>query len=441
MRINTKKLLEAGKARGIEPYSVGFSTSKSTSVSVFNGEVESQEIGTTQDIGARGLFNGRIGSFSTDAIDNKTSSLLAEKVLESAQFGKEDKAEHFFKGGLRYSPLKKPASPFVPATLKELREFALALSKKVQAADKRVSKVEVGVSMDEIDGKKFNSLGLKCSSSIKCYSGAISVIAEDEDKEPRSSYESFISFISLEDLSAEADKVIDKVIHESVDFFKSKPAKGANYKAVLDPSVIKSLFPFYISHCNAKSVQKHLSVLEGKIDTEIMSKCITIKHTPHILSLSASAYDADGYPTKDFTLVSKGVLKTYFYSLETALEEKIESNGCASGDGNGSYKVLTVTPGKKRKEELFAKMKNGLYITDVSGLNSGINGQTLDFSLPCQGYIIKDGKIDRAISMNVVAGNLKDLFSSVIALGSDTDYRGSIITPSMLVKKIIVSGN
>jgi PmbA protein len=85
-------------------------------------------------------------------------------------------------------------------------------------------------------------------------------------------------------------------------------------------------------------------------------------------------------------------------------------------------------------------MKDGLYITSVSGLNSGINGQTLDFSLPCQGYVIKDGKIEKATSMIVMAGNLKTLFNSIVALGNDIRYSAGTFAPSVLVKGISISG-
>ena len=92
------------------------------------------------------------------------------------------------------------------------------------------------------------------------------------------------------------------------------------------------------------------------------------------------------------------------------------------------------------KEDLFAKIKNGLYINDVSGLNSGIDSTSLNFSLPCQGYVIKDGKKDKAVSMIIMAGNLLDLFNDVSYIGSDVYDDSSIITPSIAVKKLQVSG-
>ena len=440
MNINTKKYFEEAKKRGLEPYQLSFASSVETSVEVFNGEVEQQQIGTSFDIGARAIYNGKQGSFATDAIDNNTPSIMAENILENARFGKEEKAEHYFKGGKKYKRAKILFKEFKPATLKEVREAALLLCKKIQERDPRLTSVQVDISMIESEGNKMNSYGLKCKEKSKAFAGYMEVVAENENKEPRSGGARFRSFLSLEDLMKEADKVIDEAIHDAVDFFGTGPVPSKKYKAVLSYDSFSSLFAFFVGQLNAKSVHKHLSVFEGKLGEQIVSKCLTINHTPHVTCFSASSYDAEGYPTQDFPIIKKGVLQTYFYSVETALEEGKESNGCATGAGNGGPVVMTVKKGKYSKEELFAKMKDGLYITSVSGLNSGINGQTLDFSLPCQGYVIKDGKIEKATSMIVMAGNLKTLFNSIVALGNDTRYSAGTFAPSVLVKGISISG-
>jgi PmbA protein len=197
---------------------------------------------------------------------------------------------------------------------------------------------------------------------------------------------------------------------------------------------------FYLSQLNAKSVQKHLSVFEGKINQPIASPKLTLLHTPHSTAMAATSYDSDGVPTQDFAIIKKGVLQDYFYSMETANIDKRQSNGCSSGRGNGSPIVVTVKPGKMTIDQLLAKMGTGLYISDISGLNSGIDSQTLNFSLPCQGYWVENGKIVKAVSMIIVAGNLKDVFENIKAVGNDSLLRDSTITPSLLISGLAFSG-
>ncbi len=440
MIINTKKYFEEAKKRGLELFSLSYGVSTETSVEIFNGEVESQQIGSSQDVSGSGLLSGKIGSYGTDAIDKNTPKLMMDAIVESGKFGREEKKENYYGGGKRYRKAAVSSPDFKSASLKDLRDAGLQLYKKIQNKDSRLKKVTISLSMTEAETFKTNTLGLKCKEKKAFYIGYYEIVAEDEDKEPRTGGNVFFSFLSLDDLMTEADKKLDATIHEAVDFFKTGPCASKKYKAVLSQSTVADLMSFFMSQLNAKSVHKHLSVFENKLGQEIVSKKLTITHTPHVTCPEATSYDSDGYPTQDFTVIQRGVLKTYFYSVETANEDHIESNGCASGIGNGSPIVLTVKPGSKSLNDLFTKVKNGIYITSVSGLNSGINSQTLDYSLPCKGYLIKDGKVDKAVSMIVCAGNLKDLFENVIDIANDVEYHSGAFTPSMLVKNFSISG-
>ena len=440
MKIDFKKYFTEANNLGIVPYQISYSVSTEASVSVFNGDVEGQQIGTAQDISAKGIFEGKQGSFTTDAIDKNTPLFLAKKVQESAKFGKEASVDDYFRGGKKYHKAKTALKEFKSATLKELRDFALELCAEVKSRDSRLAKVSIELTMQTSASMKANSFGVKCSDFLQCYFGYIEIVAENEQGEPRSGGKSFLSFKGLDDLKVRAHEVISEAVSSAVDFFGSSAVNSNKYKVVLDRSCVKNLLGFYLGQLNAKAVQKHLSLFENKLDTQIVSKRLTMKNIPHVTSPSASSYDADGYPTQDFTFIDKGVLKTYFYSVETANVDHRESNGCSVGNGNGAPTVVAVHPGNYSLEKMIEKAKDGIYLTSVSGLNSGINGQTLDFSLPCEGYVIRDGKKAEAVSMMVVAGNLQKVFNSVVAVGNDVDYDTCHFIPSLLIKSLAISG-
>ena len=440
MRINTKKYIEEAHKRGISPVRFACSLSKSYSVSVFNGEVEEQHIGEVGGVGGKGLVDGKYGSFSADGIREDSPSLLADKILENAKYGKEGKTSDFYSGGKRYRKVAIDEKAFVPSTLQELREAALALEKEVHAKDSRIKKCSVDLAFTKGESMRFNDVGLKCSKKTFYYLCNISLVCEDEKGEPRTAGNTVYSFTTLADVLAKARKEIDKTIHQAVDFFGSGPVKGKDYKTVLSPDLVSCLLPYFLDQLDAKKVEKHLSLFEGKKGTQVMSSKITLLHTPHIPSLSSASYDSSGVPTEDFPIVKRGVLMNYAYSLESANEEKIEPNGCGAGNGYASFFTVTVKPGKESKEQLFAKVKDGIYLTSVSGLNTGIDSASLSFSLPCSGYLIKDGKKAEAFSMMIVSGNIKELFENVVALGNDVEDEVSLFTPSMVVKKLHYSG-
>lgn len=440
MRIDPKKYFEAASDKNFSVYQVTYSSENSLSVDVVNGEVENQNIGESSTISGRAILNGKVGSFGTDAVDKNAPKLLADSIYQSALYGKEETIDNFFDGKAKYKKAKTCLKEYVKPTLTQQRELALELYREIKKQDERVTYVEVQVDSGEVASLKANTLGLNCKEQEKLLSASMSVVAEDEDKESRSGFKSVFSFKNLEDLKNKAIAVIPDVVHSAVDFFKSKPVESKDYKVVFSPEVVASLLSFYISQLSAKSVMQHLSIFEDKLGEKVTSSLLTIKHTPHITALGAGSYDAEGYPTQDFTVIDKGILKTYFHSLETARHFKVVPNGCGAGNGQASPSVLTIKPGRYSKEDLFKKAKNGLYINDVSGLNSGIDGTSLQFSLPCQGYVIEDGKLSKATSMIIMAGSLVDLFNNVTAVGSDTREGYSINTPSLLVSKVAVSG-
>lgn len=440
MAISINKYFEEAKKRNIEPYQVGYSKTTETTVGVHNGEVELQEIGSTQDISARGIYNGKQGSFGTDYIDKDTPSLLAQTVLENSQYGKEISADTYFKGGLKYKKLDTKSKDFKDSTLKDLREFALDIYKEVKEKDERLTLITISVTKQSILTKKYNSYGVKCKDESLNYICSISITAVDKDGEPRTGGITCSSFLSLDELRKNITDKMTELLSSAIDFFKSKPLETKKYEVLLHRSCVRSLLGYFISQLNAKSVQQNLSVFKGKKNTQIASSCLTIKNIPHITSFSAASYDSDGYPTQDFTFIENGILKDYFYSIETANKENRESNGCACGNGNGSAINIYVEPGNNDLDSLYKIVNDGLYITSISGLNSGINGQTLDFSLPCEGYLIKDGKKDKAFSMMIVAGNLLDVFNNIVALGDDVSIKERKFNPSMVIKSLTVSG-
>lgn len=442
MKINIKRYLDVAKKYQVTPYQIEYRETIKTSIDFFNGEVESQEIGHINGISARGMFNGKRGSFGTDHIDKNTAELLAANVHDNALYGREDKAEYYFKGGAKYKKLNTWRKDFIDANLSDMKEIGKAMTEEAKSIDPRVSKVEISIIKSEIHGMKANNQGLYLTDKRRCYHCSIGVICVDETGESRTGGRSFSSRISLADLVSKSHDYIKDAVKSAIDFFHTGPVKSGNYKVLLHPYVFGDLFDFYLDQLDAKSVQKHLSVFEGKKGQQIASKKLTVLNTPHISENTAALFcDSEGVPTQKFAVIKNGILMNYFYSLETALEDKVESNGCACGSsGNAGPKIITIKPGKKNFEALLATMKDGLYITDMNGLNSGIDSQTLDFSLPCEGYLVKDGKIDKAVSMIIIAGNLKDLFMNVTAVGSDTVESSGFISPSVLIKKASISG-
>ena len=108
--------------------------------------------------------------------------------------------------------------------------------------------------------------------------------------------------------------------------------------------------------------------------------------------------------------------------------------------GIGTF-FLELKPGQKSQEDLFKEVGDGVYITDVQGLHAGLNPQSGNFSLQSTGFLIKNGKKDRALDVVTVSGNLMDVFKDVEEVANDTrTFPSGIACSSLMIKKIIVSG-
>lgn len=439
MRID--KYFEEAEKLGIRPFEISFLKRREVSVDTFNDCIEDQQIGETETLGGKGIFHGRLGSFSSDAISLDSPKTLAEMVRKSAEFGKKYKAEYFCPGGLKYKKVKASESAFEESDLRKIREACLALYPEIKKRDPRIESVQMSISMYQLSFRKANSLGLNVSKKNAVYRFYVVVNGVDENQDKRSGEGNTSSVISLEDLLQKANSAIEDAIKGALDFFGSKPVMSGNYPVIFNPACFSTLLGIFLSQFNAKDIQKKTSNFVGMKNKMVASRILTIKNIPHKVSPGCSAFDAEGYPTSEFTLIGNGVLKDYFYSIETARKAHRNSNGCASGGGNGSYQLISVESGTESFSDLLMDMKDGLYITDISGLNSGMDPQTLDFSLPCVGYLVKDGKIQKAVSMIAIAGNLKDVFRNLSGLSDDVKLKSGMYVPSVLISEIAVSGS
>ena len=201
---------------------------------------------------------------------------------------------------------------------------------------------------------------------------------------------------------------------------------------------------FYVGSADAEEVQKKSSFFIGKLNEKVASSKVTIEDRPLDKTLFARGFDDEGVATYNKPIIKNGKLQTYLYNLTTAAKDGVATTGNASR-GGGKMHIspfyLVFKPGKKSQEELFKEVDNGVYITEVTGLHAGMNPQSGNFSLQSTGFLIKDGKKDRALDIITVSGNLMDVFKDIIEVGNDSkQFTSGSSAPSVIIKKIAVSG-
>ena len=161
-------------------------------------------------------------------------------------------------------------------------------------------------------------------------------------------------------------------------------------------------------------------------------------------------FDSEGVLTKSKALIDNGVFVKALYNLKTAHKAGTQSTGngfkgaFSAPVGIGITNVV-ITPGEKDFDALCEWVQDGIYLTELNGLHAGVNKISGDFSLFCEGYLIKDGKICRPVEQITVADNFYDVLKKIIATGSDTiavpEGKGEYFCPSVVISNMNISGD
>lgn len=438
--MNAKKFFIAAKENNIEPFELVNHTSSSISIKVFGDDLEDYTIANDSGISCRGIFEGKIGTFSSDRTDSKVVPLAIDAVKSSAKYGHEGNADFFIEKGLKYKRVSAYSKSVEAVSPAELIELAKKISKNVRNAEKRIHTCEVHFEKKASNTEFMNSKGLL----LKEKSNFIVIYAAVDIKEGEETESAYIYDVISDYAAFDSAIFEEELLRRARSKLGSSSIASGKYDVVFDRELIPQLLGPLIDQLSAFEVQQKLSMFCGKKGEQVLSKKLTVYENPFVKGPFASAFDAEGMPTQKKELFTNGVLNTFLYDLETAKKDGVESTGNASkiaGNIRPGNNFIEVKKGRLSFEELLGKIENGLYITDLNGAHAGLNPQSGDYSLQAEGFLIENGKITKPVSLITVAGNLLKDFNKVIAVGNDSKVNAyGFSSPSIAIRKLVVSG-
>lgn len=198
---------------------------------------------------------------------------------------------------------------------------------------------------------------------------------------------------------------------------------------------------------DGESAYKGISLLNDSMGKQIFSDIITIVDDPLMEDgYNSRSFDDEGVACRKKTLVEQGVLKNYLHNLKSAKLMNAVSTGNGFKAGYASNvgiapSNLYIENGNASVEDMIASMKEGIIVTEITGLHAGLNAMTGEFSLQSQGWYVKDGKKLRPVNLITIAGNFLDAMKDIAMLGNDGKLNASSIgSPSILFTSLSVSG-
>lgn len=436
------KFFALAKEKGLKEVELYIRESRNIEVTLFHGEIDNYSDNNGMSVVARGIFsNGKCGSAVCDTWSKEKAAYLVEQIVNNAKVIENEDPVFIFKGSEKYHKVNTYNKDLDNISINEKISKAKELEEEIKKADKRVTEVaEVGYSESRQKTTIMNSNGLNLvqkSNHFVIYGQAVATQGE----QTKSGFDLIVdNDFSKLDVKKLAAKVAEEVCNQ-LGGIACAPRKC---KAVLSQDAVVSLLGTYLGHADAEQVQKKSSLFLGKLNQKVASSKLTVTDKPLVKNPFARWFDDEGVATYNKAIIKNGVLQTFLYNLTTASKDGVQTTGNATGAGSkkGADSFFTeVKPGKKSLEELFQEVGDGVYITGVTGLHSGMNAQSGDFSLQASGFEIKDGKKGQPFDLITASGNLVDIFKDVQEVGNDVRISPSgMSTPSLLIKKIGVSG-
>ena len=309
---------------------------------------------------------------------------------------------------------------------KRAERAALALSKQIRNSEGAT------VSAQQSQFVLANSSGFMHGFPSSRHSLALSVIAEDKGLMQRDDWYSTSRVVrSLADPEALGEYAGRRALAR----LGARKIPTCQAPVLFEAPVAAGLIGTFVAAASGGNLYRNSSFLVGALGTRIFARGVTLEERPHERrALASTPYDDEGVATRTRAVVRDGVLEGYFLGCYSARKLGMETTGNAGGNHN-----LVLAPTGPDLVGMLKKLGRGLFVTELLG--HGINLVTGDYSRGAAGYWVENGEIAFPVEEVTVAGNLKDMYRGIAAIGSDVLVRGAQRCGSILVDNMTIAGS
>jgi PmbA protein len=428
------KVLDLARTAGGTAAEVEVSEGFGQSINVRKGEVETIEFNKDKGVGVTVYLGQRRGHASTSDFSVDALSRTVDKALAIARFTAEDDC-----AGLADADLLARDFPSLDLhypwdlSVEAATEMARVCESTALAVDGRITNSEgAGVSIQESQFVYANSLGFMGGYPGSRHSLSCAVIAEDDSGMQRDYW--YTTAREAGDL-ASAESVGQRAGERAVRRLNARKLETRQCPVLFEAPIATGLIASFVSAVSGGHLYRKSSFLLDSLGKQVFPSFMQIEERPFIVKGLASApFDSEGVATRDRDVVKDGVVEGYFLSTYSARKLGMKSTGNAGGNHN-----LIVPSTGESFDELLRKMGTGLLVTELLG--HGLNMVTGDYSRGVAGFWVENGVIAYPVEEITVAGNLKDMFMGIQAIGTDTEVRGSRRVGSILIDNMTVAGN
>lgn len=433
LRHIAQDMLAYAKQRGATAASAEVSEGFGQAVTVRHGEVETIEYNRDKGLGITVYIGQQRGNASTSDFSSQAIRDTVDAALSIARYTAKDDCSGLpdaDKLARKHIDLNLYHPWVLPV------EDAIALAQECEQAaldtDKRISNSEgATVNVHEAQFITANSLGFMGGYPTSRHSVSCAVIAGKDDAMERDYWYSVARNASE---IVEVKQIGRIAAERTVRRLKARQLDTMQVSVIFEASIAASLLGHFVGAVSGGSLYRKSSFLLDKMDQQIFAPHINIQDIPDIpRGLASSPFDDEGVQVQRRTIVENGVLRGYFLGSYAARKLGLNTTGNAGGNHN-----LILQSGKLDFAGLVKTMSRGLVVTELMG--QGVNGVTGDYSRGAAGFWVENGEIQYPVQEITIAGNLKDMYRNIVAVGNDVLVQGSRQSGSILVEGMTVAG-
>lgn len=397
-------------------------------------EVETIEFNNDGGLGISVYVGAKKGTASTADLSKEALALTVEKAIQIAKHTSDDKYSGLADAELM---VKEPVDLelYYPQPLDTEQGIALAMEAEKVAfeQDSRVG-LSDGCTFNANLGARVygNTHGVNVGYPSSRY-GLTCVMIGQEDDDMQRDY-AYTVAREFSDLDTPA-KVGKESALNAASRLGGRKLDTMSAPVLFSRELAPGIFGHLVSAISGGSLYRKSSFLMDSINTQVLPDWFNIYERPKLKKgLASSAFDNEGVETHDMDIVTNGVLNHYLLASYSARRLGLTTNGHAGGIHN-----WLVDDTGETVQELLKKMHTGLYVTELMG--HGVNMVTGDYSRGASGFWVENGEIQYPVHEITIAGNLKDMFKDIIAIGSEKELRSSVQTGALLLEKMQIAGN
>jgi PmbA protein len=447
---STGELLElaskvVSRARRGEQLEVYVSRDKELDVRAYEGEIESLSSSASAGVGVRSVTGGRQGFAYAGSLDEAVVADTLAEARDNSSFVTPD--EHV---GLAEPDGVVPASldlwdesvMSTPTATKVA--LALDLERRVRGADERVRQVAYCDYGDmAVESAVASSTGIVATSRrTVCSLSVMAIAGEGADSQTGFGFSAGRSPSEL-DLARTASDAVERATR----LLGAKKAKSGRFVVLLDPRVTSSLLGIVASAFSGEAVTKGRSIFAGRVGEEVAVSMLEIVDDPtDARAFGASRYDAEGLACRRNVLIEGGVLSGFVFDTVSARRASTVSTASALRGGYATTPVagcraVLLSPGTLDARGIMSEVDEALYVQSVTGIHSGVNPVSGDFSVGAEGLMVRGGEFAEPVREVTIASTLQRMLQSVLHVGCDVEWLpGAAAGQTLAIADMALSG-